>query len=108
MAQILSYLNIALNLPIPPLGLKSDNFGHYILTNIGTLGVKQGFAPLCPPMRSVGLTCAGTIRKVPLVVDGELKIQSILTTTNTGDHRFGDAAIWLPLLKTFSGYMNDP
>jgi pyruvate/2-oxoglutarate dehydrogenase complex dihydrolipoamide acyltransferase (E2) component len=59
-------------------------------------------------MRTVGSTQAGAIRKMPVVVDGELKIQSIMNTTNTGDHRFGDAAIWLPLSRCFSGYVQDP
>lgn len=94
--HIISYLNIGLNLSIPGMARK-DSFGHYILTNVGTLGMQQGFAPLCPPMRSIGLTCAGKIRKMPLVIDGELKIQSVLNTTSTGDHRYGDAAIFLPL-----------
>jgi pyruvate/2-oxoglutarate dehydrogenase complex dihydrolipoamide acyltransferase (E2) component len=45
---------------------------------------------------------------MPVVVDGELKIQSIMNTTNTGDHRFGDAAIFLPFRNCFRGYMEDP
>lgn len=48
-------------------------------------------------MRAFGLSCAGKIRKVPQVIDGELKIQSVLNLTSTGDHRFGDAAIFIPL-----------
>lgn len=53
---------------------KKDNLGHYILTNVGTLGIQQAFAPLCPPIKAMGVTCTGAIRKMPVVVDGELKI----------------------------------
>jgi hypothetical protein len=48
--------------------------GHFILTNIGTLGMQQGFAPLCPPMRSMGLICAGKTEKRAVVVNGEIKV----------------------------------
>jgi pyruvate/2-oxoglutarate dehydrogenase complex dihydrolipoamide acyltransferase (E2) component len=54
------------------------------------------------------LTCAGSIRQKPLVIDNEIKIQSVLNITSTGDHRFGDAAIFLPLEKTFLGYVANP
>lgn len=95
MMHIISYINVNLDLGIPLLAPKG-RFGHFILTNVGTFGMQQAYAPLCPPMHAMGLMCTGAARKVPLVVDGELKIQSVITCTSTADHRFGDASIWLP------------
>ena len=48
----LSYINVNLGVAIPFMGLKKDSVGHIILTNIGSIGMQQGIAPLCPPMRS--------------------------------------------------------
>jgi pyruvate dehydrogenase E2 component (dihydrolipoamide acetyltransferase) len=96
---LLSYINICLDLPIPPLGVKRNTHGHYILTNVGTMGMECGIAPLCPPMRAIGLTCCGAMKKTPVVVDGEVKIQQVMKTVSTADHRFGDAASFLPLQR---------
>jgi hypothetical protein len=42
-------------------------------------------APLCPPMRAMGLTCAGAAIKKGVVVDGEIKIQDMINCTSTRD-----------------------
>ena len=31
-----------------------------------------------------------------------------MTVVATGDHRYGDAAIWVPLLKGLKEYIKDP
>jgi len=36
---ILSYININLGIGLPFLGLPADSMGHFILTNIGTMGM---------------------------------------------------------------------
>ena len=107
---IFSYLSIAVGQDIAPLGLRKDSFGHIILTNIGTLGLARGYAPLCPPMHAVGLFCIGAIEKRPVVdkVTGEIIVQDMCDLVGTGDHRFGDAVIFNPLFKCYRGYVEDP
>ena len=39
MMAILSYININLGIGLPFLGLPADSMGHFILTNIGTMGM---------------------------------------------------------------------
>lgn len=89
------------------MGLKKESVGHYILTNIGTLGMQQGFGPHCPPMRAMGLSCIGVVQKKAVVIDDEIVIQDMMNTTQTGDHRYGDAAIWMPFQKVLIGYIAD-
>lgn len=95
---LVSYINVRMNWAIPGM-MKKDQHGHYVLTNVGTLGMSQAFAPLCPPMGVLGLSCVGKTRKAPLMIEGhsEPQIQDVMTLTNTGDHRYGDAAIFMPL-----------
>lgn len=45
---------------------------------------------------------------MPVVINGKIEIQDIMNTTQTGDHRFGDATIFRPLHRLFKGYMEDP
>ena len=103
-----TYMSIAVGVDIPALGLRAESFGHGILTNIGGMGYQQGFAPLCPPMRSLCLFCVGAIEKKPCVVGDEIKIQNMMNVTQTGDHRYADAATVHPLSRTFKGYIVDP
>jgi pyruvate/2-oxoglutarate dehydrogenase complex dihydrolipoamide acyltransferase (E2) component len=41
------------------------------------------------------------VRREPVVEEGAVVIRDVVTVTNTGDHRFGDGAIWNPMKKAF-------
>ena len=100
---------MAVGLNIPPLALRNDSFGHIILTNIGTLGLSRGYAPLCPPMHALGLFCIGKIEKRPIVDEsGQIVVADMASLVGTGDHRFGDAVIFNPLFRAYRGYVEDP
>lgn len=58
-----------------------------------------GYPPLCPPMHAMGFFCTGMIAKKPAVIDGEIKIADMMECVLTGDHRFGDASISIPMIK---------
>lgn len=104
-----SYLALAVGFNIPPLALRNDSFGHLILTNIGTLGLTSGYAPLCPPCHHMGIFCVGKIEKKPIVNEqGEIVVGDVSHIVGTGDHRFGDAIIWKPLFCALRGYMQGP
>lgn len=59
-------------------------------------------------MRTMGLFCIGSIVKKPIVVDDKIVIAPMMNVTQTGDHRYGDAAVFTPLTKAFKGYIEDP
>ena len=100
---------MAVGFNIPPLALRNDSFGHIILTNIGTLGLSRGYAPLCPPMHALGLFCIGKIEKRPIVDEsGQIVVADMASLVGTGDHRFGDAVIFNPLFRAYRGYVEDP
>lgn len=71
--NFLSYVSVYFDVTIPGV-VKKGSAGHYVLTNVGSLGMQQAVAPICPPLRPMGLICLGKSRKQPLVVDGEIKI----------------------------------
>jgi hypothetical protein len=45
------------------------------LTNIGTLGFEQGFAPICPPLHVQITACIGKVMKKPVVIDDKIEIK---------------------------------
>jgi len=59
-------------------------------------------------MRTIGLFCVGAVAKKPAVVDDKIVIAPIMNVTVTADHRYGDAAIFIPLNKAFVAFIEDP
>jgi len=91
------------------LSLKPDSFGHVVVTNVGSLGYTSAIAPLCPIVHQMCLLCTGAIQKRVVVGENdEIKIAQMMTCTVTGDHRYGDAAIFIPFFSAFKGYITDP
>jgi pyruvate/2-oxoglutarate dehydrogenase complex dihydrolipoamide acyltransferase (E2) component len=104
-----TYIAAVCGVTIAPLSLRSDAFGHTVITNVGTLGYHSAIAPLCPLVHAISLLCTGAIEKRVIVGENdEIKIANMMTCVGTGDHRYGDAAIFIPFFSAFRGYIEDP
>ncbi len=103
-----SYLAQNVGISIKALSLKANAFGHVVLTNIGTLGLEKGFAPIPSPMHCCIVACVGKITKRPVVVNDQIVIRDIMTIVYTFDHRFGDAANIAPFLRIMKHILEDP
>jgi len=104
---IISYVTLNLGWDIPIVGAKGKMYAPVVLTNVGSLGLTAGFAPV-PPTRACLLACMGMIMDKPWVVDGEIKIRKIMTVVYTFDHRIGDGAITVKPLKLFKKMIENP
>ena len=51
-----------LDFDLGALGVPYDPFGSVIVTNVGVLGIDQGFAPLIPSGRTAALLTVGRVR----------------------------------------------
>lgn len=57
----------------------------------------------------MALLCTGKIEKRAIVGENdEIKVAHMMTMVATGDHRYGDAAIFLPFFHAVTGYTRDP
>jgi len=92
-----TYICANLGIDMKFMGVKKEQFGHIMLTNIGPLNLKQGFAPLCPPVRALMLMCVGKIQMRPAVAEDGVTIiaRKECSMVITGDHRYADAAGYL-------------
>ena len=54
------------------------------------------------------ISCTGKIEKKPVVENDEIVIREIMNCVHTLDHRFGDAAIAVKVLKIVKDYVEDP
>jgi len=78
--------------PVPGMKKQSSPFGSIMLTNIGTFGLKTGMVALFPIGKLPGVITMGKAEETPVVIDGEIKIRTILPLTGTFDHRMVDGA----------------
>jgi len=79
-----------LDLDLTRAGIPFDPFGTVIVTNVGVLGIEQGFAPLMPQGRTPALFTVGKIRDKAVAEDGEAVVRPVLTLGGTFDHRVID------------------
>lgn len=61
-------------------------------------------------MHALGYICCGAIEKRAIVEKetDAIKVANMMTVVATGDHRYGDAAIFVPFFKMLRGYIEDP
>ncbi len=100
---MLQIVGVDIGLDVPPLNIKKFLFGGSLITNVGTLGVKDCFAPFT---RKIILRFLKTIllaftrvpmlialcetTKKPVVKDDKIVIAQMVNVNWTIDHRFLD------------------
>ena len=90
--KIYRTITIHWGISIPGIGLDSNSFGSYIISNIGTLGLDTGYASLLPSSNISFVMILGTISKKPVVINDEIVIRRIMWLSSTLDHRVVDGS----------------
>ncbi len=85
-------ITISWGYAIPFTGIRADNFGSYVVSNIGSLGLDQGYGALLPSANMALVLILGGNAKKPVVVDDKIEIRRILSLSVTLDHRVVDAS----------------
>jgi pyruvate dehydrogenase E2 component (dihydrolipoamide acetyltransferase) len=88
--KFLKWLSVDLGVELRPLGLSSDSFGSFIVSDIGSFGLTTGMAALFPAAKIPAVVIMGKMEEKPVVQDGEIVIRTILPLTGTFDHRIVD------------------
>jgi pyruvate dehydrogenase E2 component (dihydrolipoamide acetyltransferase) len=88
------YQTITINwgISLPVIGLDSNSFGSYIISNIGTVGLDTGFGSLLPSSNISFVFVLGSINKKPIVVNDEVAIRRVMLLSSTLDHRVVDGS----------------
>jgi pyruvate/2-oxoglutarate dehydrogenase complex dihydrolipoamide acyltransferase (E2) component len=90
--KFVKWWSIELGRSLPFLKIPNDPFGSIMLTNIGTFGLRTGMVALFPIGKLPAVIAMGKVYEKPVVIDGEIKIRSVLPFTGTFDHRIVDGA----------------
>lgn len=88
--KFLKWLTVDLGVELRPLGLSSDSFGSFIVSDIGSFGLTTGMAALFPAAKIPAVIIMGKMEQKPVVRDGKVVIRTILPLTGTFDHRIVD------------------
>ena len=80
---------------LQPDEMKGSTFS---VSNLGMYGIEQFTSILNPP--EVGILSVGTVRSVPVVVDGQVAVRSRMQVTVNADHRAVDGAAAARFLQT--------
>ena len=88
--------------------LKPEEFqgGGFSISNLGMYGVKDFTAIINPPQSAIIAVGAGEPR--PVVKDGALAIQTMMSVTMSCDHRVIDGALGAEWLGLFKRLIEDP
>jgi pyruvate dehydrogenase E2 component (dihydrolipoamide acetyltransferase) len=88
------YQTITINwgISMPVIGLDSNSFGSYIISNIGTVGLDTGFGSLLPSSNISFVFVLGSINKKPVVVNDEVVVRRVMLLSSTLDHRVVDGS----------------
>jgi pyruvate dehydrogenase E2 component (dihydrolipoamide acetyltransferase) len=80
--------------------------GSFSVSNLGMFGVAEFSAILNPPQSAI-LAVGGAIQR-PVVVDGELKVGTVMTVTLSADHRVIDGAVAAAWMAAFVRRIENP
>jgi pyruvate dehydrogenase E2 component (dihydrolipoamide acetyltransferase) len=100
--KMISFLSYSLNLDLRWMGVPSDPFGSLMVTNIGSLGLEEAYAPLVPYSRVPLVVALGSVEDAPVVEDGQIVCGKVMRVCATMDHRILDgshAAIMTRVLR---------
>ncbi len=108
MLDTIKHLTYTLNLDLSRFGMPRDPFGSVIVTNIGSLGLDEAYAPLMPYSKVPLLIAVGAVKQAPVVEDGKLAVGRILRIQATFDHRLLDGKHASKLAGVLTDWLEHP
>lgn len=89
---LLKWITVDLGFEIRSLGLSAHSFGSFVISDIGSHGLKTGMTGLMPAAKIPAVIVLGKIEEKPVVRKDKIVIRTMLPLTGTFDHRILDAA----------------
>jgi pyruvate/2-oxoglutarate dehydrogenase complex dihydrolipoamide acyltransferase (E2) component len=106
--RVVEYLDYDLGLDLSRLGIPHDAFGSAMVTNVGSFGLPQGFAPLVPFSRAPLVLTVGSVERRPRVVGDSVQVRPVLSIGATLDHRLLDGYQIGQITQRFRAILEDP
>ncbi len=88
--RLLKWITVDMGFEIKALGLSAHSFGSFVVSDIGSFGLKTGMTGLMPAAKVPAVIVLGKVEEKPVVRRGEIVIRTMLPLTGTFDHRIVD------------------
>jgi pyruvate/2-oxoglutarate dehydrogenase complex dihydrolipoamide acyltransferase (E2) component len=102
------WLTYEAGVTIPGLGFNRDMFGSVLITNIGPLGLDNGFPALMPASNLSFVIAIGRVQEQAMVEDGKVIPMLCIPIAGTFDHRVVDGAHVGRFSKALKHYLAHP
>jgi pyruvate/2-oxoglutarate dehydrogenase complex dihydrolipoamide acyltransferase (E2) component len=106
--RIIRRITIDWGINIPFLGLSSESFGSFVVTNIGSIGLETGYPALFPTSNVAFVFVMGGVSKKPFVVNDQILIRRVMSLSVALDHRVVDAIHGGQLFKYIKRALRNP
>jgi pyruvate/2-oxoglutarate dehydrogenase complex dihydrolipoamide acyltransferase (E2) component len=106
--ELTSFASYTLNLDLEWAGVPRDAFGSVMITNVGSLGLDEAYAPLVPYTRVPLVVALGAIREVPVARDNQIGIEHVMKVCATLDHRLLDGAHAAAMGRILRAWIEEP
>jgi len=97
-----------MGMSLPSIGLTADNFGSFVITNIGSIGLDTGFPALFPISNVAMVFVMGGVSKKPVVINDEVMVRRVISLSCALDHRVVDANHGGKLFKSLKHAIRNP
>lgn len=88
--RLIAFLQYSLNIDTTFLGAPRDPFGSAMVTSLGMMGIRMGFAPFFPLAAVPIVLLVGAVEDRAVVEDGQVVPGKVLLLNATCDHRIID------------------
>jgi pyruvate dehydrogenase E2 component (dihydrolipoamide acetyltransferase) len=106
--RLIDFLQWTLNIDTGFLGAPRDPFGSALVTSVGMLGLRIGYAPFLPLARTPICVMVGAVEDTVVAVDGAPAVVKQLTLNATADHRVIDGLHAAVLARTVTHLLENP
>jgi len=106
--RAISFFAYTLNLDLRWAGVPKDPFGSCMVTNIGSLGLDEAYAPIVPYSRVPLLVAMGAVNQEPVVEGGQIVVRKRMRLNATFDHRILDGAHAATMARVVHEWFDDP
>lgn len=91
-ADFFKWATIDWGITFPFLGVSPENFGSFVLSNLGSIGLDVGYPALAPFSNVALVVNQGSVSPKPVVLNGQIVARRMITLSAAIDHRVVDAA----------------
>ncbi|MBT3384914.1 MAG: dehydrogenase [Prolixibacteraceae bacterium] len=101
-------ITIHWGISLPFIGLDSNSFGSYVISNIGSLGLDTGYGSLLPSSNVSVVFILGSIVKKPVIINDEIVPRRIMALSATLDHRVVDGSHGGIMFRSIKHFIKNP